>query len=155
MKHKYAACCYCCSLVCLFMYLRVWCVCLCLRNREPCKNGWTDQGVVWGMDSGDGSKEVLCDGPDPPPRPMGQFVGIFQPVSIRTRPTATWHTHTHRRTWPTATTGSMGISRIGQCCLIGGSSDAAFPCHFCNNLFLVTFICAAAAVNIGKIFDTC
>jgi len=31
------------------------------HDREPCKNGWTDQDAVWDVDSG-GFKEALLDG---------------------------------------------------------------------------------------------
>ena len=45
-----------------------WSVC---NNLEPCKNGWTNRDVVWGVDSG-GSKEPSLDrGPDP--HAKGQF----------------------------------------------------------------------------------
>ena len=45
---------------------------------------------------------------------------------------------------------------IGQCYLIGGSSNAAFPCHFCNNLLLFTSTGSVvrAAVDVSKAFDT-
>ena len=44
-----------------------------------------------------------------------------------------------------------------QVYLIGGSSDAAFPCHFCNNLLLLLFTSTGsvvcAAVDVSKAFD--
>ena len=52
---------------------------------------------------------------------------------------------------------SIWISGVGQMYLIGGSSNAAFPCHFCNNLLLLFTSTGSAicdAVDIRKAFDT-
>ena len=47
------------------------------------------------------------------------------------------------------------ISGVGQIYLIGGSSDAAFSCHFGNNLlFTSTGSAVCAAVDVSKAFDT-
>ena len=48
-----------------------------------------------------------------------------------------------------------------QVYLIGGSSDAAFPCHFCDNLLLLLLLLlftstgsvVCAAVDVSKAFD--
>ena len=47
------------------------------------------------------------------------------------------------------------MSSVGQIYLIDGSSDAAFPCRFCNHLlFTSTGSAVCAAVDVSKAFDT-
>jgi len=46
------------------------------------------------------------------------------------------------------------MSSVRQIYLIDGSSDAAFPCRFCNNLlFTSTGSAVCAAVDVSKAFD--
>jgi len=47
------------------------------------------------------------------------------------------------------------VCSVRQIYLIDGSSDAAFPCRFCNNLlFTSTGSAVCAAVDVSKAFDT-
>jgi len=58
------------------------------HNREPCKNGWTDRDVMWGLDLGESKEPCIRWGPDPP-RELAIWGGKWRPV-VNYRDSLSW-----------------------------------------------------------------